>query len=145
MAWTPPALVETCIGLEINGYLSAEFRADVKVAGVGRWRRGDATGIDRGPRHRRCFFAAVQRRLPLWVSPEPAASAMPRHPTGDTAFITCHGRHAPAASVGSLITDRGARSGSRGACKRTATAPSSSALGGDRPPPQGVEKVGQVA
>jgi len=25
MAWTTPALVEICIGLEINGYLPAEF------------------------------------------------------------------------------------------------------------------------
>ena len=25
MAWTPPTLVEICIGLEINGYLPAEF------------------------------------------------------------------------------------------------------------------------
>ena len=25
MAWTTPILVEICIGLEINGYLSAEF------------------------------------------------------------------------------------------------------------------------
>jgi len=25
MAWTTPTLVETCIGLEINGYLPAEF------------------------------------------------------------------------------------------------------------------------
>jgi len=25
MAWTTPTLVEICIGLEINGYLPAEF------------------------------------------------------------------------------------------------------------------------
>ncbi len=25
MAWTTPVLVEICIGLEINGYLPAEF------------------------------------------------------------------------------------------------------------------------
>jgi coenzyme PQQ precursor peptide PqqA len=25
MAWTTPTLTETCIGLEINGYLPAEF------------------------------------------------------------------------------------------------------------------------
>jgi len=25
MAWTTPTLVELCIGLEINGYLPAEF------------------------------------------------------------------------------------------------------------------------
>jgi len=25
MAWTSPVLVEICIGLEINGYLPAEF------------------------------------------------------------------------------------------------------------------------
>jgi coenzyme PQQ precursor peptide PqqA len=25
MAWTTPSLVEICIGLEINGYLPAEF------------------------------------------------------------------------------------------------------------------------
>jgi coenzyme PQQ precursor peptide PqqA len=25
MAWTTPILVEVCIGLEINGYLPAEF------------------------------------------------------------------------------------------------------------------------
>ena len=25
MAWTTPILVEICIGLEINGYLPAEF------------------------------------------------------------------------------------------------------------------------
>ena len=25
MAWTTPTLVEVCIGLEINGYLPAEF------------------------------------------------------------------------------------------------------------------------
>jgi coenzyme PQQ precursor peptide PqqA len=25
MAWTTPRLVEICIGLEINGYLPAEF------------------------------------------------------------------------------------------------------------------------
>ena len=25
MAWTTPILVEICIGLEINGYLAAEF------------------------------------------------------------------------------------------------------------------------
>jgi coenzyme PQQ precursor peptide PqqA len=25
MAWTTPVLIETCIGLEINGYLPAEF------------------------------------------------------------------------------------------------------------------------
>jgi len=25
MAWTTPTLVEICIGLEINGYLAAEF------------------------------------------------------------------------------------------------------------------------
>jgi len=25
MAWTTPKLVEICIGLEINGYLPAEF------------------------------------------------------------------------------------------------------------------------
>jgi coenzyme PQQ precursor peptide PqqA len=25
MAWTAPVLVEICIGLEINGYLPAEF------------------------------------------------------------------------------------------------------------------------
>jgi len=25
MAWTTPTLVEFCIGLEINGYLPAEF------------------------------------------------------------------------------------------------------------------------
>jgi hypothetical protein len=25
MTWTPPTLVEVCIGLEINGYLPAEF------------------------------------------------------------------------------------------------------------------------
>jgi len=25
MVWTTPALVEICIGLEINGYLPAEF------------------------------------------------------------------------------------------------------------------------
>jgi len=25
MAWTTPTLVESCIGLEINGYLPAEF------------------------------------------------------------------------------------------------------------------------
>ncbi|HXZ22139.1 MAG TPA: pyrroloquinoline quinone precursor peptide PqqA [Pseudolabrys sp.] len=25
MAWTAPTLVEICIGLEINGYLPAEF------------------------------------------------------------------------------------------------------------------------
>jgi coenzyme PQQ precursor peptide PqqA len=25
MAWTTPVLVEVCIGLEINGYLPAEF------------------------------------------------------------------------------------------------------------------------
>ncbi len=25
MAWTTPALIEICIGLEINGYLPAEF------------------------------------------------------------------------------------------------------------------------
>jgi coenzyme PQQ precursor peptide PqqA len=25
MTWTTPALVEICIGLEINGYLPAEF------------------------------------------------------------------------------------------------------------------------
>jgi coenzyme PQQ precursor peptide PqqA len=25
MAWTTPMLVEICIGLEINGYLPAEF------------------------------------------------------------------------------------------------------------------------
>jgi len=25
MAWTTPILVEMCIGLEINGYLPAEF------------------------------------------------------------------------------------------------------------------------
>jgi len=25
MAWTKPTLVEICIGLEINGYLPAEF------------------------------------------------------------------------------------------------------------------------
>jgi len=25
MAWTAPILVEVCIGLEINGYLPAEF------------------------------------------------------------------------------------------------------------------------
>jgi coenzyme PQQ precursor peptide PqqA len=25
MAWTTPVLVEICVGLEINGYLPAEF------------------------------------------------------------------------------------------------------------------------
>jgi coenzyme PQQ precursor peptide PqqA len=25
MAWTTPTLVEVCIGMEINGYLPAEF------------------------------------------------------------------------------------------------------------------------
>jgi len=25
MAWTTPSLVEICIGLEINGYMPAEF------------------------------------------------------------------------------------------------------------------------
>jgi coenzyme PQQ precursor peptide PqqA len=25
MAWTTPTLIEICIGLEINGYLPAEF------------------------------------------------------------------------------------------------------------------------
>jgi coenzyme PQQ precursor peptide PqqA len=25
MAWTTPTLVEICVGLEINGYLPAEF------------------------------------------------------------------------------------------------------------------------
>jgi len=25
MAWTTPSLIEICIGLEINGYLPAEF------------------------------------------------------------------------------------------------------------------------
>jgi coenzyme PQQ precursor peptide PqqA len=25
MAWTTPVLIEICIGLEINGYLPAEF------------------------------------------------------------------------------------------------------------------------
>jgi len=25
MAWTTPSLVEICVGLEINGYLPAEF------------------------------------------------------------------------------------------------------------------------
>jgi len=25
MAWTTPTLVEICIGLEVNGYLPAEF------------------------------------------------------------------------------------------------------------------------
>jgi len=25
MAWTTPILIEICIGLEINGYLAAEF------------------------------------------------------------------------------------------------------------------------
>jgi len=25
MAWTTPTLIEVCIGLEINGYLPAEF------------------------------------------------------------------------------------------------------------------------
>jgi coenzyme PQQ precursor peptide PqqA len=25
MVWTTPALIEICIGLEINGYLPAEF------------------------------------------------------------------------------------------------------------------------
>ncbi|MGZ3554135.1 MAG: pyrroloquinoline quinone precursor peptide PqqA [Vulcanimicrobiaceae bacterium] len=25
MVWTTPVLIETCIGLEINGYLPAEF------------------------------------------------------------------------------------------------------------------------
>jgi len=25
MAWTTPTLIEICIGLEINGYLAAEF------------------------------------------------------------------------------------------------------------------------
>jgi len=25
MAWTTPTLIEVCVGLEINGYLPAEF------------------------------------------------------------------------------------------------------------------------
>jgi len=25
MAWTTPSLIEICVGLEINGYLPAEF------------------------------------------------------------------------------------------------------------------------
>jgi hypothetical protein len=39
MAWSVPTLIEICIGLEINGYLPAEFWSDrtrVSAAIVGR-------------------------------------------------------------------------------------------------------------
>ena len=32
MAWTTPTLVEICIGLEINGYLPAEFDLDASAS-----------------------------------------------------------------------------------------------------------------
>jgi coenzyme PQQ precursor peptide PqqA len=32
MIWTTPTLVEICIGLEINGYLPAEFRNTPSLA-----------------------------------------------------------------------------------------------------------------
>ena len=36
MAWTTPILVEICIGLEINGYLPAEFWSDWRLPSAGR-------------------------------------------------------------------------------------------------------------
>jgi len=45
MDWTTPTLVEICVGLEINGYLPAEF-----------WSRRISVEIARRPQCRRALY-----------------------------------------------------------------------------------------
>ena len=62
MAWTTPTLVEICIGLEINGYLPAEFQASLPSSASDG---GTAPAADGGVIPNRCCDGA-DRAAPFY-------------------------------------------------------------------------------